>query len=79
MKRMWLWVGVAFLAVAFIYLPSLGVGWGQILAFLLLLLCPLMHFFGGHRHGSHGGVEPGDVESAGRASEEIKASNREEA
>ena len=31
MKRTWLWVGVAVLAVAFVYLPTLGVGWGQIL------------------------------------------------
>jgi hypothetical protein len=79
MKRTWLWVGVVVLALAFLYLPSLGVSGGQILAFLLLLFCPLMHFFGGHRHGSHGGVEPGEIESTERASEEIKALNREEA
>ncbi len=72
MKRMWLWVGVAVLAVAFVYVPTLGVGWSQILAFLFLLLCPLMHFFGGHRHGSHGGVEPRENEPPGRTSQEIK-------
>lgn len=68
MKRTWLWLGAAVLAVAFVYLPTLGVGWSQLLAFLFLLLCPLMHFFGRHRHGSHGGVEPSEIEPAGRAS-----------
>lgn len=53
----WLWVGVAVMALGFLYLPTLGVGLGQILAFLLVLLCPLPHFLGGHRHGSH---EQGD-------------------
>lgn len=58
-KRSWLWIGMGLLAVAFLYLPALGIGGGQLLAFLLLLLCPLMHFFGMHRHGDHGGGNSG--------------------
>lgn len=27
---------------------------GPYLPFVILLLCPLMHLFGGHGHGSHG-------------------------
>jgi len=63
MKRKWLWLGAAAGALAFLYLPTLGIGGGQILAFLLVLLCPLMHFFGGHRHGGdhHGGAQGGPV------------------
>lgn len=59
MKRTWIWIGVALLALAFVYLPALGIGGGQILAFLILLLCPLMHFFGMHRHGAHGSGDAG--------------------
>lgn len=56
MTRKWLWIGAAALAVAVLYLPTLGVGLGQIAVFLLVLLCPLMHLLGGHRHGA-GGAE----------------------
>lgn len=52
MKRKWLWLGAAAVVLAFLYLPTLGIGGGQLLAFLLVLLCPLSHFFMGH--GSHG-------------------------
>jgi hypothetical protein len=76
MKRSWLWIGAALLALAFLYSPTLGIGRGQILAFLLLLLCPLLHFFGmrGHGSGESAGNEP-----AAPGSSEIKASKREEA
>ena len=65
MKRTWAWIGAAVLVLAFLYLPSLGIGIGQLLAFLLLLLCPLMHFLGGHRGSQHGSSGPdGDGASA---------------
>ncbi len=53
MKRTWPLVGAAVLALTFLYLPILGVSGGQILVFLLVLLCPLMHLLGMHRHGGH--------------------------
>ena len=59
MPRSWLWIGAAIVGVAVLALPSLGIGGGQILAFLVLLLCPLMHLFGGHRHGGGGAGRPG--------------------
>ena len=79
MKRSWLWIGAALLALAVLYLPSLGIGLGQIFAFLILLLCPLMHFLGGHRHGAHGSEDGGAPGPAVPASQEIKVSKREEA
>ena len=60
MKRKWLWLGVAAVALAFLYLPTLGIGGGQLLAFLLVLLCPLMHFFMGHGSHGHGSQAPRD-------------------
>ena len=51
MKRTWLWVGATVLALAFLYLPTLGISGGQILVFLLVLLCPLMHLLGLSNHG----------------------------
>ena len=79
MKQTWLWVGAAVLVLGFLYLPSLGIGVGQILAFLVLLLCPLMHFLGGHRHGAHGSEDGGAPGPAVPASQEIKASGRDQA
>lgn len=60
MKRTWLLVGGGILLFALLYGPGLlGVGTGQLLAFLLVLLCPLMHFFMGHGgHGHAGGEAP---------------------
>ena len=78
MKRSWLWIGAAVLVLGFLYLPALGVGAGQILMFLVLLLCPLMHFLGGHRHGAHGSVGSGEPEPPAPGAE-IKVSKREEA
>jgi len=78
MKRSWLWIGAALLALAVLYLPSLGIGLGQIFAFLILLLCPLMHFLGGHRHGAHGSGGSGEPEPPAPGAE-IKVSKREEA
>jgi hypothetical protein len=76
-KRTWLWVGVALLALGFVYLPALGIGVGQIFVFLLLLLCPLMHFLMGHRPGAHGsgGAEGNGASAPGKR--EIEASDRE--
>jgi hypothetical protein len=54
MPRNWLWIGAAALALTVVAVPNLGVGGGQVVAFLLLLLCPLMHLLGGHRHGTGG-------------------------
>lgn len=79
MKRTWLWVGAAVLVLGFLYLPSLGIGVGQILAFLVLLLCPLMHFLGGHRHGAHRSGDSGGSEPAAPGSPEIRVSKREDA
>jgi hypothetical protein len=59
MKRTWLWIGAALVALAFLYLPTLGISGGQILVFLLVLLCPLMHLLGMHRHGGHGSGDSG--------------------
>mgnify|MGYP001574946105 CR=1 FL=1 len=77
MKRTWLWVGVAVLALAFLYLPALGIGGGQILAFLLLLLCPLVHFLGGHRHGAHGSADSEAPGPSAPAERQVKAPDRE--
>ncbi len=79
MKKKWLWVGAALLVLAVLYLPALGIGAGQVFAFLLLLLCPLMHFLGGHRHGAHGSGETGEGKPSATGSPEIKVSKREEA
>jgi hypothetical protein len=58
MKR-WLWIGGWLLVLALFVLPGLGIPAGQVLGFLVLLLCPLLHFFIGHgRHGhGHGGTQ----------------------
>lgn len=51
----WLWIGGGLVVLALFVLPALGIGAGQALGFLLVLLCPLMHFFMGHGgHGGHG-------------------------
>jgi hypothetical protein len=55
MTRGWLWLVALALAFGVLYLPRLDIGWGQVLTFLVLLLCPLMHFLGGHGHGGHDG------------------------
>ncbi len=52
MARKWVWVGAAAFAVAALSLPALGIGVGQLLVFLLVLLCPLLHWLGVHRHGA---------------------------
>ncbi|MBI1736549.1 MAG: DUF2933 domain-containing protein [Candidatus Rokubacteria bacterium] len=63
MKRSWLLIGGAALLFAMLYLPDLlGIGVGQLFAFVLVLLCPAMHFFMGHGgHGRHHGGESGPV------------------
>jgi hypothetical protein len=50
------WVLIGFLAIAgfFLYTEHRAHLFGM-LPFLLLLACPLMHFF--HGHGNHGGHE----------------------
>jgi hypothetical protein len=79
MKTTWLWMGAAVLALAFLYLPALGVGAGQIAWVLLLLLCPLIHFLGGHGHGTHRGGGASETGPSAPGSREMRASNREEA
>ncbi len=54
MKKSWLWLAAAVVAMALLYGSSLGIGAGQALWVLLLLLCPLMHFFGMRNLGGHG-------------------------
>lgn len=78
MNRRWLWIGAALVALAFLYLPTLGIGGGQILVFLLLLLCPLMHFLGMHRHGGHGSKDSGVPGSSVPDAREARPSDREE-
>ena len=56
MSRGWIWMLVLALVVGYLYLPALEVGGGQTFGFLVLLLCPLLHFLGMHR-GHHGGAE----------------------
>ena len=75
MKKSWIWIGAAVVALAFLYLPTLGVSAGQLLAFLLVLLCPLMHLFGMHRHGGHAGHDSGEAGSA--KSDQIRTPDRE--
>ncbi len=72
MKRTWLWVGAAFAVLAVVYLPRLDVGWGQLLGLLVFLLCPLMHFFGGHGHGAHGSGDSVETKSLTPESRKIK-------
>ena len=78
MKRTWFWIGAALLVLGFLYLPALGIGVGQIFAFLLLLLCPLMHFLGGHRHGAHGSGGSGEPEPPAPGMREVAPSNPED-
>ncbi len=77
MNRRWLWIGAALVALAFLYLPTLGIGGGQILVFLLLLLCPLMHFLGMHRHGGHGSGDSGAVRPSALDKRQVGAPDRE--
>ncbi len=77
MKRTWLWVGAAVVALAFLYLPTLGISGGQILVFLLVLLCPLMHLFGMHRHGGHGSGDSGAVRPSALDKRQVGAPDRE--
>ncbi|MBI2217702.1 MAG: DUF2933 domain-containing protein [Candidatus Rokubacteria bacterium] len=60
MKR-WLLIGGGLVLLALFVLPDLGIPAGQVFVFLLVLLCPLMHFFmghGSHGHGHGGGETP---------------------
>lgn len=50
----WLLVGSALLALLLILAYALGLGLGQVMGGLLLLLCPLLHFASGGGHGGHG-------------------------
>lgn len=77
MKRTWLWVGAAVVALAFLYLPTLGISGGQILVFLLVLLCPLMHLFGMHRHGDHGSGDSGAAGPSALDKRQVGAPDRE--
>lgn len=72
MTRNWLWVGAALVVLAVLYLPRFDVGWGQLFGLLVVLLCPLMHFFGGHRHGAHGSGDSAESKSPALESREIK-------
>jgi hypothetical protein len=84
MKR-WLLIGGGLVLLALFVLPDLGIPAGQVFAFLLVLLCPLMHFFmmrhGGHGHG-HGGRDastppaPAPTALAAREGEEPTGSPR---
>jgi hypothetical protein len=51
-----MWLGVGAVAVGLLWAQDLGVQWGQLLGFLVILLCPLLHFLGFRGHGSHGGA-----------------------
>ncbi len=77
MKRTWLWIGAAALGLAFLYLPTLGISGGQILVFLLVLLCPLMHLLGMHRHGGRGSGDSGAPGPSGPSAGQVKAPDRE--
>jgi hypothetical protein len=77
MKRTWLWVGAAVVALAFLYLPTLGISGGQILVFLLVLLCPLMHLFGMRRHGDHGSGDSGAAGTSAPDKRQVGAPDRE--
>ena len=61
-RRSWLMViGCGLPLVAVFLLPLLGVSWGTALFFLMLLVCPLVHFLGMHGgHGGHGGGQSDD-------------------
>ena len=62
MRRSTIWIGAALVALALLYLPTLGFSGGQLLLLLLVLLCPLVHLLGMHRHGHHEGGNPGTPE-----------------
>lgn len=79
MKQKWFWVGAALLVLAIVYLPRVGIGAGQVLVFLLVLLCPLLHLLGGHRHGAPGGGDTTEGQPSAPRSGEVRASNREDA
>ena len=53
------WVLLAFLAIAafFVLTEHRAHAWG-LAPYLLLLACPLLHFFMHGRHGGHGGHGP---------------------
>ena len=56
-----LWIGLA-AAVAWMFFRH-SAHFGQLLPFLILLACPLMHLFGHGGHGGHGSApdaKPGD-------------------
>ena len=57
LSRSWLMTLCVVGLGALLILPTLGIGIGTLLTFLLILLCPLSHLFmmrGGHgRHGGH--------------------------
>ena len=77
-KRSWAWMGAAAVVLALLYLPTLGFSGGHVLGFLLVLLCPLFHLFGMHRHGGHGSGNSGGAEPSGPGAPQVKASDREE-
>jgi len=83
MARGWLWLVALALAFGVLYLPRLDISWGQVLTFLVLLLCPLMHFLGGHGghggHGGDGGREPGGSGPVPTGTREAAAPDREKA
>lgn len=62
-RAKWVWIGFAAVAAVFLWTEHRAHLLG-ILPFLLLLACPLMHFFmhGGHGHGSGHGHETRSVE-----------------
>ncbi|MBI4573102.1 MAG: DUF2933 domain-containing protein [candidate division NC10 bacterium] len=82
LNRSWLMTLCVVGMGALFMLPALGISIGSVLAFLLILLCPLSHFFmmrgghgghGGHDHGAGSGERPAPGVQASLPAQEKKA------
>ncbi|OGC00085.1 MAG: hypothetical protein A3G35_02685 [candidate division NC10 bacterium RIFCSPLOWO2_12_FULL_66_18] len=82
LSRSWLMTLCVVGLGALLILPTLGIGIGTLLTFLLILLCPLSHLFmmrgghgghGGHDHGTATGERTGPGAQASLPAQEKKA------
>jgi hypothetical protein len=69
-----LWIGLA-AAVAWMFFRH-NAHLVQLLPFLILLACPLMHLFGHGRHGGHGGHSTGEDRESKAEPRERSAGDR---